>query len=121
MIRVTFADGHEDREDDSDCYPDAHANFVSVLHINRGADETARSKRLTFKEQKELQSLFDKIEAVEQRVEELSSALSDPATYERPRDEIAALNAKLDEAKHQVSQLTARWEELEARHGEAGA
>jgi hypothetical protein len=39
VIRVTFADGAtEDREDDSDCYPDAHANFVSTLHINRGAD-----------------------------------------------------------------------------------
>ena len=89
--------------------------------LKSGADESARPRRLTFKEQKELRELFEKIEAAEQRLEELSSALSDPATYERPRDEIAALNAKLDEARQQVSQLTARWEELEARHGEAGA
>jgi len=89
--------------------------------VNSGAHEAVRPKKLTSKEQTELQGLFEKIEAAEERVEELSSALSDPATYQRPRNEIAALGVKLDEAKQQVSQLTARWEELEARDGEAGA
>jgi ATP-binding cassette subfamily F protein uup len=125
LHRGNYSEYRERRTDQERAAAKERAQTIRTRDKTRtldcGANETLHPKQLSFKEQRELHCLFDQIEAAEQRVEELSSTLSDPATYRRPRDEIAALTAKLDEAKQQVSQLTARWEELEARNGEPGA
>ena len=72
-------------------------------------------KKLTFKENKELDGLFERIEAAEAAAEEITARLADPATYRGGDVDVAGLNEQLEEARRNASELLARWEELEAR------
>ncbi len=78
------------------------------------ADITA-AKKLTFKEHKELDGLFERIEAAEAEVEALQVRLADPATYQRRDVDVSELNEQLEMARQLAAGLVARWEELEAR------
>jgi ATP-binding cassette subfamily F protein uup len=78
-------------------------------------------RRLTYKEQKELDGMEAAIVAAEARVAELEAALSDPELFKERGTEVPALVAELDRARAAVEQLFARWHELEevARAGQA--
>jgi ATP-binding cassette subfamily F protein uup len=76
--------------------------------------ETAR-KSLTFKERKELDGLFERIEAAEAEVEAIQARLADPATYKRRGVDVPLLGEQLEAARQLAGELLARWEELEAR------
>jgi ATP-binding cassette subfamily F protein uup len=78
------------------------------------SSETTGVKKLTWKEQRELEELEKKIPAAEAEARELTARLEDPALYKDPSKARAtgeSLRAKQDE----VAKLYARWEELEAR------
>ena len=72
-------------------------------------------KKLTFKEQKELDGLFERIEAAEGEAEAIAAQLADPATYKRGDVDVSQLGDRLEAARELAVELTARWEELEAR------
>ncbi len=76
--------------------------------------ETA-GKKLTFRERRELDGLFERIEAAEVEVEEIQVRLADPATYKRRDVDVSQLGARLEAARQLADELLARWEELEAR------
>ena len=71
-------------------------------------------KKLTFKEKAELGGIEDVILAAEARVTELERTLEDPATFKDRAPEVPALIAQLEAARHEVTRLYARWEELAA-------
>ncbi len=73
------------------------------------------AKKLTFKERTELEGLFERIEAAEAAVEAAQARLADPATYQGGDVDVSALNAEFEVAREHTAELTARWEELEAR------
>ena len=81
------------------------------------APRAERKRRLTFKEQGELASLPDVIDAREQERDRLYASLGDPALL---RDGAAAAEAKaqLAAAETEIAALTARWEALETIAGE---
>jgi ATP-binding cassette subfamily F protein uup len=82
----------------------------------RGTDSQRRNqKKLSFKEQRELDSMEDAILAGEQRVQELETMLNDPAFYVTRAAEAPALIAQLDTARAEVVRLYSRWEELAER------
>ncbi|HSN96910.1 MAG TPA: ABC-F family ATP-binding cassette domain-containing protein [Candidatus Nanopelagicales bacterium] len=81
--------------------------------------KAARSKGLTYAERQELDGIMERIEQAEGRVKELEAALADPALYASRGAEVAGKLGDLDRAKDEVTRLTARWEELEAKR-EAG-
>ena len=82
----------------------------------KGHAETATtSKKLTFKEKKELDGLIERGEAVDAEVASIESKLADPATYQGEAVDVAALTHALEEAQRRSSELLERWEELEAR------
>jgi ATP-binding cassette subfamily F protein uup len=82
-----------------------------------GGVATARRSKLSYNERRELEGLFDRIEAAESETTRLEAQLSDPETYRREGggSEIAALKSALEGARSRVAGLTERWEELEAR------
>ena len=75
---------------------------------------SARPRKLTFKEARELESIEDAIHAAESRAAELDRTLNDPEFYITRSHEAAALIEEQAAAHAEVLRLYARWEELEA-------
>lgn len=80
-----------------------------------GVGSGSKPKKLTYTETRELDGLFELIEAAEQEVDRLEASLADPATYQGGGDGVSELTTALETARDQVAGLTTRWEELEAR------
>lgn len=75
------------------------------------APTTAR--RLSFKEQKELESLPQRIEVLEEQLAEEQAVMADPQFYKQAGEVIAEQQAKLQRLEAEVAQSYARLEELE--------
>lgn len=73
-----------------------------------------RRRKLSFKEQRELEGMEAAILAVETRVQELEQTLNDPGFYAAQAAQAPRVIAELDAARVEVARLYARWEELEA-------
>ncbi|HET7785363.1 MAG TPA: ABC-F family ATP-binding cassette domain-containing protein [Myxococcales bacterium] len=69
--------------------------------------------KLTFKEQRELESMEALIEAAEARRQEAERALADPRTYGETPQQVPALQRQLDESAAEVDRLYARWQHLQ--------
>jgi len=72
---------------------------------------TPKPRRLTFKERGELASLPDEIDARERERERTYLSLSDPALL-RDGAAVTGARARLETLEREISELTARWEEL---------
>ncbi|HYH83134.1 MAG TPA: ABC-F family ATP-binding cassette domain-containing protein [Longimicrobium sp.] len=72
-----------------------------------------RPRKLSWKEQRELEGIEAAILEAEARKEALQARLADPALYTRSPDVAAKVGAKFREATEQVDALYARWAELE--------
>jgi ATP-binding cassette subfamily F protein uup len=79
------------------------------------APAKAAKPKLSFKEQKELESIPTKIESTEAQREQLHAAMAEPGFYQQDSTTIATAVAKLEKLDQQLAQLFARWEELENR------
>ena len=78
------------------------------------------TRKLSFKEQRELEGIEAAILAAEARKSAAESALSDPATYQKGKDGVLALRAEMESSAAEAERLYARWQELE-RIGTDGA
>jgi ATP-binding cassette subfamily F protein uup len=74
----------------------------------------ARVRKLSFKEQRELEGMEETILAAETRASEIDALLNDPSFYITRSQEAAGLQAELEECRAEITRLYARWEELEA-------
>ncbi len=70
-------------------------------------------RKLTFKEQRELEALPGLIENLEEEKHNLFAALADPELYKTAGQEVAHLQARLDELEAELELAYARWEFLE--------
>lgn len=75
----------------------------------------AKAKRLSYKEQQELDNMEETILAAEKSVEEMETTLNDPSFYISRAAEAPDLIKKLADAKSRVASLYKRWEELADR------
>lgn len=73
----------------------------------------AKPRKLTFKEQRELEGMEVAIQAGEMRVAELEAVLGDPNFYATRAAEAPKILSDLETARADVAKLYARWEELE--------
>jgi ATP-binding cassette subfamily F protein uup len=76
-----------------------------------------KSRRLGFKEQRELEGMEAAILSAEGRKGVAEAALADPATYQQGGAAVAGWRAELEAAGAEVERLYARWQELEALKG----
>ena len=93
--------------------------------VNAGGGEPERTKTptrkkaqrtgLSWKEQRELESLPEQLEQLEIERDRLGTQLSDPSTYQKAEVDAAALSAEFKAAEDAVLEAYARWESLEAR------
>jgi ATP-binding cassette subfamily F protein uup len=77
--------------------------------------DRSQLKKLTFKEQKELGGLFERIEAAEEEIAAIEAQLADPNTYKGGEVDVSELGDRREAARELADQLTTRREELEAR------
>lgn len=74
---------------------------------------TDKPRKLSFKEQKELEALPERIDALEREKDALYARLSDPA-FLRDGPAVTTATARLDAIEKETATAMARWEELEA-------
>jgi ABC transport system ATP-binding/permease protein len=83
--------------------------------LSRGAaTKTTKPRKLSFKEQRELEGIEVQIHAVEAEVARIEDLFADPEFFRKHAAQVNQLTHELDTAKTSVPKLYARWEELEA-------
>ena len=68
---------------------------------------------MTYAEQRELENLPQRIEALEAELGELHQLAADPALYRKPPAEIIGVQNRLQSLQNDVTEAYRRWEELE--------
>ncbi len=68
---------------------------------------------MTYKEQRELEALPQRIEALEAELGELHQLTADPAFYRKAPAEIISVKSRLQSLQSDVAEAYRRWEELE--------
>jgi len=94
---------------------------AAILALNKSAAlardavaKPAKPRKLSFKEQRELEGMEAQIHAVEAEVARIEGLFADPEFFRKNAAKVNDLTHELDTAKEQVTQLYARWEVLEA-------
>ncbi|TVT54555.1 MAG: ATP-binding cassette domain-containing protein [Sedimenticola thiotaurini] len=75
--------------------------------------EENKPKKLSYKDQRELDALPKLIEQLEAEIEQLQLTIADPAFYKGSKDEMLAVQNKMQEAEAALTKAYARWEILE--------
>ena len=75
--------------------------------------KSVRPRKLTFKEQRELDGMESAIHAAEASVSELEATLNSPDFYATRAREAPGLVSELETARSEVTRLYTRWEELD--------
>lgn len=76
-----------------------------------------KQRKLTFKEQKELDELPKLLEDLEAEQQRLHATMADPNFYRESGDKVTVVKARLEQLERELSVAYARWEELEAVRG----
>jgi len=77
--------------------------------------KSASEKKLSYKDQRELDQLPARIEALEQEAQAAHTKLADPSLYKGDPAASKQLNTRLKEIETALNEATTRWEELEAQ------
>ena len=75
----------------------------------------SKPKKLSYKEQRELETIETAIAAADEAVAELEALFGDPDFFAKYGAQTAELQAKLEAARAESSRLYARWDELETK------
>jgi ATP-binding cassette subfamily F protein uup len=78
------------------------------------AAPSATVRKLSFKEQKELEALPRRIETLDAEVAALTAKIQDPEFYRQGPDAVNATNARLAAIELELAQAYVRWEALES-------
>jgi ABC transport system ATP-binding/permease protein len=94
---------------------------AAIVSLNKSAalsrdaaTKAAKPRKLSFKEQRELEGMETQIHVVEAKVARIEGLFADPEFFRKNAAKVNQLTGELDAAKEKVTQLYARWEELEA-------
>ena len=92
---------------------------AAMLATNKAAAKESapaknKARKLSFKEQRELEGMEAQIHAVEAEVARIEGLFADPEFFRKNAAKVNELTGELDAAKEKVTKLYARWEALEA-------
>ncbi|UTV29144.1 ATP-binding cassette ATPase Uup [Photobacterium atrarenae] len=85
----------------------------------RQASRSRSGKKLSYKLQKELEDLPQRIEELENEIAQLQELINDPAFFQDVKNDTQATLNRLAEAEVEFEQAFERWEELEAMQKES--
>ncbi|RLT92488.1 ATP-binding cassette domain-containing protein [Ketobacter sp.] len=71
-------------------------------------------KKLSYKDQRELESLPQTIESLEQKLESAHQQLADPTLYQQAQEKIAELKQQAEQLEQELETAFERWEQLES-------
>lgn len=93
------------------------ANVILTEKSDKKTEPVKKSsiKKLTWKENKELESIEEEILKAESEVERIEAIFSSPDFYTKYGNQINELNEQLEKAKEKTSLLYKRWDELETK------
>lgn len=77
--------------------------------------DAPKAKKLSYKEQRELDELPKLIAKLEEEQAAITAKLSDPSLYQNNADEVVKLNARFEELDAQLLDSLEKWELIEAR------
>jgi ATP-binding cassette subfamily F protein uup len=83
------------------------------LKTDRPDKNTERPRRLNYKEQRELATLPQRIEELEEEQNQLYQTVSDPLFYQKGNDEAAIIRTRLSTLNSELDNAYQRWETLE--------
>jgi len=95
--------------------PTLNADGEPIRTKKQAAAVAAKAKKLTWKEERELEGMEAAIAVAEAELQRRETELADPDIYKTRGAEMAALATALDQQRTTVEQLYARWQELEAK------
>ena len=75
----------------------------------------SRAAKLSFNEKRELESLPERIAALEDEQTALHARMADPALYQSAPQEVTQIKARMDALEGEIEAAMLRWEELESR------
>jgi ATP-binding cassette subfamily F protein uup len=94
------------------------AAFLATAKATKASQDTApqiaKPRKLSFKEQRELDGIEAQIHEVEAEVARIEGLFADPEFFRKHAAQVNQLTTELDTAKENVTKLYSRWEELEA-------
>lgn len=82
---------------------------------SKAAPAAGKSKKLSYKEQRELETLPDIIASLEQEQKLISDRLADPELYRQQPEEVQRLNQRFTEIDNLLMESLERWEAIEAK------
>jgi ABC transport system ATP-binding/permease protein len=77
----------------------------------------AKQRKLSFKEQKELEELPKRLEELEAEQQMLHATMADPAFYRESGNKVASTTVRLENVERELAAAFKRWGELEALKG----
>ena len=113
-----YAGGYEDWARYQRQIPDApgeinkRANGVA-MPPPADSKRTEKPRKLSYKEQRELKALPEKIEALEVEQSELNARMGEPEFYRQGNEKITAAMARIEAVKSELETCYARWQVLE--------
>ena len=77
------------------------------------AGEAAKPKKLSYKDQRELDQLPARIESLDAESAEIQAALGNPELYRESPEKVSQLNVRLQQVERELAEAYKRWEALE--------
>jgi ATP-binding cassette subfamily F protein uup len=95
---------------------------AAILSMNKGTapskvtatPKPTKARKLSFKEQRELEGIEGQIQALEAEVARIEGLFADPEFFRKHAAQVNQLTDQLDATKVNIAKLYARWEALEA-------
>ena len=89
----------------------------AVEKVSAPGPQREKQRKLSFKEQKEIETLPQRIEELDAEQQQIIAAMADPAFYRNSGDKVSATKARLDALEKELADAYKRWDELEALKG----
>ena len=111
-----YAGGYDDylRQKEAADARDASSDAAAAQPTSAAKAKPARPRKLSFREQKELEELPATLERLEAEQEALQTAMADPGYFKQSPETLAADGQRMKDLAEQLATAYARWEELEA-------
>lgn len=77
-------------------------------------DRRKKTTKLSYKDQRELDGLPDRIESLESEIQRLTDEMNRPAFFQQHKDTIVACQQQLEQANSDLEACFRRWEQLES-------
>ena len=120
-----YPGGYADYEKQKKCgvrsavVPSANKEELSLAALSTKHQALSTKRKLSYNEQRELEGLPAKIEALEREIAAIEAFLSDGSNYAKDPSRCKTCSERLPLAKLELDTAESRWIELEERNGKA--